>query len=628
MIGLGLPDLNELGWRWKDSLIYLTHGVPNEPTFSTAAHRRARRRRRRSPRSIRRATSSCRCREVQRVLDAAREPKRLWIVEASDHRFSDNLPEFDRRLLEAIAWVAQQRARAEAADAATGCGRPLPASSGWCCSSRRSRCCASSCARSSWHELTGDVPRTPAAQLALALVLTALNYAALTGYDLLAFAYIGKPLPRAPHRVRRRSSPTPIANNVGFAMLSGASVRYRFYTRWGVTAEELSRIVFSYSVTFWLGLLGARRAEPRVSPLPPQRELPGARAADRRRLAADARAAGVPRRRRSCGEAAPPPRLRAAAAVAGIAVAQLLLSAIDWALAGAVLYVLLPPSALSFLAVPRRLPGRDPARHGQPRARRRRRVRGADGAAAQAVPHVRRQLLPALVVYRVVYYLLPLAVALIVLVADEVRQRRAHVARVGARLGRLTERLTPRVLAVFTFLAGVVLLFSGATPAAAGTARAARSRSAARRHRDVALPRQRRRRRAADPVAGPGATARRRVLPDGDRDRRRHGRVAAEGLRLRGGRAPAAGAPGAVAGAAGVRSPRGVLRHAILRRAGSRPLAGALGASIWLGLFAFKHVDYSRELWWQFELQGEASRFLRASVGAASWPAAVRRSPG
>ena len=46
-------------------------------------------------------------------------------------------------------------------------------------------------------------------------------------------------------------------------------------------------------------------------------------------------------------------------------------------------------------------------------------------------------------------------------------------------------------------------------------------------------------------------------------------------------------------------------------------VAGALGASIWLGFFAFKHVDYSRQLWWQFELQGDASRFLRASVGAA-----------
>ena len=33
-------------------------------------------------------------------------------------------------------------------------------------------------------------------------------------------------------------------------------------------------------------------------------------------------------------------------------------------------------------------------------------------------------------------------------------------------LGRFTEQLTPRVLAIFTFLAGLVLLFSGATPAA------------------------------------------------------------------------------------------------------------------------------------------------------------------
>ena len=28
-------------------------------------------------------------------------------------------------------------------------------------------------------------------------------------------------------------------------------------------------------------------------------------------------------------------------------------------------------------------------------------------------------------------------------------------------------------------------------------------------------------------------------------------------------------------------------------------------------------MDYSDQLWWQFELRGEASRFLRASVGAA-----------
>ena len=49
--------------------------------------------------------------EVQRVLAVAKEPKRLWIVKASDHRFSDNLAEFDRRLLEAMAWITQHAAR-------------------------------------------------------------------------------------------------------------------------------------------------------------------------------------------------------------------------------------------------------------------------------------------------------------------------------------------------------------------------------------------------------------------------------------------------------------------------------------------------------------------------------------
>jgi len=41
----------------------------------------------------------------------AHDPKKLWIVSASDHRFSDNLAEFDRRLVEAIEWVKQNSPR-------------------------------------------------------------------------------------------------------------------------------------------------------------------------------------------------------------------------------------------------------------------------------------------------------------------------------------------------------------------------------------------------------------------------------------------------------------------------------------------------------------------------------------
>jgi phosphatidylglycerol lysyltransferase len=41
-----------------------------------------------------------------------------------------------------------------------------------------------------------------------------------------------------------------------------------------------------------------------------------------------------------------------------------------------------------------------------------------------------------------------------------------------------------------------------------------------------------------------------------------------------------------------------------------------LTGSLWLGLFAHKHVEYSSEMWWSFAFHGDASRFLRASVGA------------
>jgi fermentation-respiration switch protein FrsA (DUF1100 family) len=49
--------------------------------------------------------------EVEQVLERARQPKRLWIVNAADHRFSDNLAEFDRTLLEAITWIAEAQGR-------------------------------------------------------------------------------------------------------------------------------------------------------------------------------------------------------------------------------------------------------------------------------------------------------------------------------------------------------------------------------------------------------------------------------------------------------------------------------------------------------------------------------------
>src|SRR5215510_7912029 len=104
-----------------------------------------------------------------------------------------------------------------------------------------------------WHTLKMDVFSIPPRQLLAALVFVALNYAVLTGYDFIALASIGKKLPARPVFLTSFLA-YAVANNVGFAMLSGASVRYRFYSRRGITVQDLSRIVISCSITFWLGL--------------------------------------------------------------------------------------------------------------------------------------------------------------------------------------------------------------------------------------------------------------------------------------------------------------------------------------------------------------------------------------
>lgn len=108
VIALGLPDRCELGWRWRDQLIYVTKGVPNEPLFSTAEIVA-----KVAPLPLA-AIHSTRDEfvpldEIRRVMMRAGEPHRLWIVSASNHRFSDAKPELGRRLLEALEWMRGPR---------------------------------------------------------------------------------------------------------------------------------------------------------------------------------------------------------------------------------------------------------------------------------------------------------------------------------------------------------------------------------------------------------------------------------------------------------------------------------------------------------------------------------------
>ena len=96
----------------------------------------------------------------------------------------------------------------------------------------------------SWPDLSADIHHTSARQLLLAVVLTALNYALLTGYDFLGCASLGLRLP-AREIARTSFLAYGIANTVGGLALAGYSVRYRFYTRSGLSLGDLSRLALS-----------------------------------------------------------------------------------------------------------------------------------------------------------------------------------------------------------------------------------------------------------------------------------------------------------------------------------------------------------------------------------------------
>jgi hypothetical protein len=43
------------------------------------------------------------------LFSKAGEPKKMWVIEATNHRFSENRPELDRRMLEALEWIKKPR---------------------------------------------------------------------------------------------------------------------------------------------------------------------------------------------------------------------------------------------------------------------------------------------------------------------------------------------------------------------------------------------------------------------------------------------------------------------------------------------------------------------------------------
>jgi glycosyltransferase 2 family protein len=86
-----------------------------------------------------------------------------------------------------------------------------------------------------------------------AAVFVAGGYFTLTFYDLFALRTIG--WGKIPYRVAMLASFTSyaIGHNVGASVLTGGAVRYRIYSAWGLDALAVTKLCFVAGLTFWLG---------------------------------------------------------------------------------------------------------------------------------------------------------------------------------------------------------------------------------------------------------------------------------------------------------------------------------------------------------------------------------------
>ncbi len=99
------------------------------------------------------------------------------------------------------------------------------------------------------HALVTTNPKN----ILLAALFVAGGYFTLTFYDLFALRTIGRY--DVPYRIAALGGFTSysIGHNVGASVFTGGAVRYRIYSAWGLNAIEVAKLCFIAGLTFWLG---------------------------------------------------------------------------------------------------------------------------------------------------------------------------------------------------------------------------------------------------------------------------------------------------------------------------------------------------------------------------------------
>jgi len=464
------------------------------------------------------------------------------------------------------------------------------------------------------HNIVEQIDRIPGRSVAGAVALTVLNYLILTGVDALGLWYVRHPL--AYRRIALASFIGYVfSNNV--TVVGGGAARYRVYSTLGVSANEVAELVLFCGLTFWLGFFTVAGVVFLLEPgnMLQELHLPFhpiwvLGIAFLLITAAYLAATALIHKPLEIG------RWRFRIPPLAVSSAQIAISSLDWLLAAAVLYLLMPPNGhigfmrfvgVFVLAQAAGLLSYVPAGLG---------VFETVFLLSLSAAGNTAGLTASLLLYRLIYYILPLIAASLLLTVHEILPHLATVRRVGIHLGKWGSLIIPQIFALVVFTAGAILLFSGALPPVHGRFEIVRGL--------LPLP-------AIELSHFMGSMTGAALL------------ILARGLqrRLDGAYHITVVLLGAgilfsllkgldyeeafilsVMLTALVPCRSQFYRKASLTTLQFTPgwialITAILVCSVWLGLFAYKHVEYSHQLWWQFAIHGDAPRFLRGSAGAA-----------
>ncbi|MEX3007087.1 bifunctional lysylphosphatidylglycerol flippase/synthetase MprF [Hoeflea sp. TYP-13] len=465
----------------------------------------------------------------------------------------------------------------------------------------------------SLSEVITDIRNTPVSYILLAALMTIISFTAIACYEILAVRTA------APGRVSYATAAWAgiagfaISDVAGFHVLTGGALRYRVYSQKGLEIPLIGQIVALSWMSLWLGLfflIGTALAF-----------YPGGVLVLKALPDIAVRGVGVAvlvlfafyfiwvatgdRTIAVRGVRINLPRI-------GTSLLQLLAGVVDIAASAATLYVLMPADAVGSIsgffviyisAVILGAMSHSPGGLG---------VFEATMMAGLGLTG-RSDVLGALVLYRFIYYFLPLVpVALTLLFFEVVRGHKAIRQSIG-EIGKASESLIPPLAAGLAFVGGLVLLLSGSLPASA--LRHEWIKSA------LPLPFVESSHLLAS-LAGIALLVLAHALL-----RRRESAFIMTLLFL------GAGAVFALTKGLDYEE-AGLLvviilfllpfRAAFYRKSGESLfavtpswlaiIAITIAAAVWLGFFAYRHVEYSNQLWWEFSWNGDAPRFLRTSV--------------